>query len=78
MLCQDSTRSVPDRFAEPLSACELLYGYLQELTRADIAQEAQEATAIRILARADPVTYDAAITAFLFSKPVGLYFTGVA
>ena len=58
-------------------ACDLLFGQLQRLTRADLAQQELEMIVVRILARADAIRYDAAVTAFLFAAPVGWYFSSV-
>jgi hypothetical protein len=58
-------------------ACELLHRHLGGLTRADLVQHEQEATIIRILARAGHDRYQSTVAAFLFSKPVGMYFSSV-
>jgi hypothetical protein len=72
----DAAASVLESTADG-SVCELLHGHLNRLTRADLVQQEQEATIIRILARARPATYVSTVTAFLFSKPVGMYFSSV-
>ena len=59
------------------AACELLHDQLNRLTRADLVQQEQEATIIEILARACPDTFESTVAAFLFSKPVGMYFSSV-